>query len=150
MIDFSDVTSLLAVGVSVTAFVITYSNNRKLASRNTVLQGAVFHMDRNALFEGRLSDWPEAFQLHGIDLEKAEKEGVTKEQITYLILSINSLSSVCEIEEHSVYDQLQHNNYRRRMFEHKITRKAWRYARRLSTSNYKHVDRFLSETYGEE
>ena len=149
MTDMSDVTSLLAIAFSVTAFIITFVSNRKLSAKNAGLQRAVFHMDRNAIFEGRLAEWPETFKLYGVDLQDAEKEGVTKELIAYLVLSFNSLTSVCDIEGESVYDQLQHNNYRRRMFDQEITRKAWKYVRRFSSNNYRDVDRYLNEVYGD-
>jgi hypothetical protein len=112
---------------------------------------AIFHMERNVEFEGKLAEWPEAFKFYGIDLHNAEKDGISKEQITFLILSINALSSICQAKGESVYEQIKKNSYRKRMFSQKETRKAWKYAREcFSDSTREDIDRYLKETYPDE
>ena len=40
-------------------------------------------MDSNALYEGRIADCPDCLKLHGIDIQEMEKDGVTKEPLTF-------------------------------------------------------------------
>ena len=144
-----EIISAIALVFSVIAFIVTFHTNKKLSKQSTRLQLAEFHMDRNAYFEGRLADWGDAFKLFGVDLDAAKKEGISKEQITFMILSLNALASYANSRGISVYEGIKRSSYRRRMLAQKITRRVWTYARPFSSSSYRDVDRYLAETYSE-
>jgi hypothetical protein len=147
----SELISILALVFSIIAFIITFIYNRELAKKNMRHREAIFHMERNAEFEGKLAEWPEAFKFYGIDLHMAEKDDISKEQITFLIMSINALSSICQAKGESIYEQIKNSDYRKRMFSQKETRKAWKYARECFTEySRRDIDRYLKETYPDE
>lgn len=138
------VIGFLAVGISIASLIIVIVSNRK----NARIQRAIFHLERNLTFEGRLSDWPAAFDFYGVDLEEAEKEGITKEHITYLILSINTLSSIAMYHGKKMSEELDGNTYRERMFENETTRKTWKYVRRFfGKKTIKAIDEYLEKNF---
>jgi hypothetical protein len=65
--------SLVALVFSIVAFTITFLYNRYLSQEIIRREKAVFFMERNAEFEGKLAEWPGAFKFYGIDLEEAKK-----------------------------------------------------------------------------
>ena len=70
-------TSVLAFVFSVVAFFISMRAQKLMALNAELIQKSMFHMDSSTEYEGRLVDWPEAFALYGIDLERAGQEGVS-------------------------------------------------------------------------
>jgi len=148
----TELCSITAIIISIISFIISYFQNRWLAKENMRLQGAAHYRERNFEFESKLANWPEAYRFFGIDIDEVEKnEGISKNQITYLVLSIHALHSHCRAYKESIYEHISKNDYRQRMFANKKTRKAWKYAR-LLFSDYirKGIDRYLSEKYPEE
>lgn len=112
-------------------------------------QTAQFDVERDLSFEGRLADWPNAFALHGIDIKEAKSEGISPEQIAYLILSVNGLSAYCAANSISLYEQLSRSEYRQHMFAQSLTRQVWQFARLCIPSNLAgQIDRYISEKYG--
>ena len=144
--------SIFALIFSIIGFIITLIQNQKLAKENIRLQEATFYMERNAGFEGKLAEWPDAFKFYGIDLEKAKEDNISKEQLTFLIMSINALCAVCKAKGKSIYDHIKDSDYRKRMFSHKETRDTWKCARKcFSEHRGKDIDKYLKEKYpGEE
>ena len=114
-------------------------------------QTAQFDVQRDTIFEGHLADWPDAFRLHGVDIEAAKKDGISPEQIAYMILSINGLISYCMANDLDVYSQLTKSDYRQRMFAQSDTRATWRYARLcIPKKTVCQIDRYVTETHGDE
>jgi len=115
------------------------------------LQTAQFDLERDAMFEGRLADWPKAFVLHGVNIEAANTEGVSPEQIAYMILSINGLASYCTTNRLDIYKHLIKSDYRQRMFAQQDTRRVWKYVRLcIPAATADPIDRYLGDTYGNE
>jgi hypothetical protein len=102
--------SASAVVVSFISFLLSFRLNKKLYKENKRYKEAIFHMERNTQFEGKLAEWYGAFKFYGIDIEAATNEGISKEQITYLILSLNAQSSICQMKGISVYDHIKSTN----------------------------------------
>lgn len=144
----TDVIASLALFFSVVSFVISLWHQWTMAKVNSRLQEAMFDMDRDTQFEGRLAEWPEAFQFYGIDLETARKEGVSAQQIAYLILSVNAMTYACSAIGRSVYEHLTSSDYRQRMFSHAETRKAWKFARScIPKASGEQIDRYITERF---
>ena len=115
------------------------------------LQTAQFDIERDSMFEGRLADWPTAFVLHGVDIEEAKTDGISPEQIAYLILSVSGLTSYCTANRLDIYTHLKNSDYRQRMFAQSDTRRAWRYARLCIPANTaSKIDRYMAEAHGDE
>ena len=134
------IVSVCALLFSVVAFII--------ARRQ---QTAQFDVERDSSFEGRLGDWPEAFKLHGIDIEAARVDGVSPEQVAYMILSVNGLTAYCKANGLNVYAQLKKSDYRQRMFAQPDTRRVWRYARICIPKDIAgEIDKYIGETHGDE
>jgi hypothetical protein len=115
------------------------------------LNAAQFDIERDTMFEGRLADWPTAFVLHGINIEAARAEGVSPEQIAYMILNINGLTSYCGANRLDIYKHLKNSDYRQRMFAQPGTRKVWRYARLcIPAKTASKIDKYIAETHGDE
>lgn len=144
------VVSILALLFSAVAFSLARQQERLLAASERRLQDSVFFADRNTAFEQRLADWPDALEFHGIDKDLLEADGLTIEQVVYLVLSTNALVGTCKSLAVTVYDYIHSSSYRKLMYEQPATRCAWKYARRLFSSEYREgVDRYLHEVYGE-
>ncbi len=112
-------------------------------------QTASLDLQRDLSFEGRLADWPDAFIIHGINLEAAKSEGITANQITYLILSINALAVYCRANDIGIYEQIILSDYRQRMFAQPHTQHIWRYARFCIPMDIaRHIDKYLHDKYG--
>ncbi|MFC1592310.1 hypothetical protein ACFL43_07280, partial [Thermodesulfobacteriota bacterium] len=94
MKDISTLISFIALVFSMASFLIALYEQRKLSAANNQIQRAIFQMERNTDFEGRLADWPKTFKFYGIDLEKAKNDNITPEEITFLVLSVNAMTSV--------------------------------------------------------
>ncbi|MHC4740131.1 MAG: hypothetical protein ACYS9Y_14575 [Planctomycetota bacterium] len=140
----------LALIFSIVSFFISFGQQHKFSIATHRLQDSIFHMERNTAFEGKLADWQDAFKLHGIDLQAARTKGVTPEQITYLIMSINAMNAYCSARNITVKKHLVKNEYRRRMFSCPETRRTWEFARRCSIKSTRCViDSYLSQNYSE-
>jgi hypothetical protein len=140
----------IALVFSVISFVLNFSHRKKIEETQKRLDYAMFDVDRDSLFEGRLGDWPTAFKLHGVDIKCAEQDGLTPEQIAYLVLSINGLESFCNASNVDISEQLKMSDYRQRMFAQPGTRLAWRYARLCIPKQIgEKIDEFLHEKCGE-
>lgn len=136
--------SFVAIVISTVSVIVVISNNRKVHRQ----QEALFHIERNMTFEGRLADWPDAFRFYGVDVEKAKTDGISPEQITYLVLSINSLSSIAQFSGISMKEEIEGNAYRERMFKNEVTRMTWKYARYFfSDDTVEAVDEYLKEHF---
>ncbi len=144
----TEIISVCAIICSIVTFIIVFRRDKYVMSQNIELQRAIFYMERNVHFEGRLAEWPEAFRLLGINLDEVKADGISKEEITFLILSVNSLASIASIKNISVYEEIKNNSYRKRMFTQKATHKAWKYARRFYGESYQGIDKYLKEEYG--
>lgn len=146
----SDLLSLVAILVSSVSFLLSYRKNALLSSENKRYQDALFHAQRNFETEGRLAEWPEAFEFHGVDLEEAERRNISKEQIAYLVRSFTALSAICIVRGVTMYEELQQNDYRKRMLAQAKTREVWPYAKPFFfEATVSDVDRFLRENYSE-
>ena len=98
-----------------------------------------------------MGDWPEAFKLHGVNIEAVRIDGISPEQVAYMILSINGLTSYCTANSLDIYEQLKNSDYRQRMFAQSDTRRVWRYARLcIPKEIVRHIDRYITETHGDE
>ena len=143
--------SLGALAFSIAAFIISFIHNRNLARENIRIKKAAYYMERNSDVESKLAKWPEALKFYGIDLQDAKKDNISKEQITYLILSLNALYSYCQAEGISIYEEIRNNDYRKRMFSQKETRKTWEYAQNFFQDHVKsEIDKYLKEEYSDE
>ncbi|MBN2812968.1 MAG: hypothetical protein JXQ80_02765 [Bacteroidales bacterium] len=112
-------------------------------------QTATLDLQRDLSFEGKLADWPDAFIIHGINIEAAKAEGITAKQIAYLILSINALAVYCRANSIGIYEQIIVSDYRQRMFAQPHTQLVWRYARFCIPMDIaKSIDRYLYVKYG--
>jgi hypothetical protein len=147
----SSVVAALAFLFSVVSFVMSYRQKKELQAARKKLDSALFDLERDMSFEGRLADWPEAFKLHGVDVEAAKREGLTPGQIAYMILSVNGLISYCTANGLDIYTQLKNSEYRKRMFAQRDTRLAWRYARLcIPKETAMKIDKYVKETHGDE
>ena len=63
-----------------------------------------------------MADWPSVFELYGVDLDVAKEDGVTAEQITYLVLLVTALVARCRRDGVSVSERLQESDYHQRLF----------------------------------
>jgi hypothetical protein len=145
--SITDWIAMAALLVSFGSFIISFFQNRHLANENIRLQEAAHYQQRNFEFESKLSEWPEVYRFFGIDIEKVKKEeGISQNQITYLVLSIHALHSYCRASGESIYKHMKSNDYRQRLFANRETRLAWKYAR-LMFSDYirKGIDQYLQE-----
>ena len=143
--------SLGALAFSIAAFIISFIHNRNLARENIRIKKAAYYMQRNSDVESKLPKWPEALKFYGIDLQEAKKDNISKEQITYLILSLNAFYSYCQAEGISIYEEIKNNDYRQRMFSQKETRKTWKYAQKFFQDDVRsEIDKYLKENYSDE
>jgi len=139
-----------ALVFSIVSFVQTSRQQRKTRAVQKAINQAAFGASRDAQFEGLLADSPSAFALHGVELDAAEQDGVTHQQIAYLVLSVSGLRYYCDSIGITISESLQESDYRQRMFAQPITRLAWKHARRcLTTSTRAQVDEFIAEAYGD-
>lgn len=150
--DSNTIISLSAVTVSFVSFFFTYAYNRRITKENSRYQEALFHLERNLAFEGKVADWPEAFDFYGIDIEAAQKEGITLNHMAYLINALNSQASVAMAKGISVYDHIKQSGYRQNMYSHEITRKTWKYVKDMFSDRGTkiHVDKYLEETFSDD
>ncbi len=140
----AEILSVIAVVIAIISIIYNIVIHRK----NIRMQEAVFHVERNVHFEGKLSEWPEAFEFYGVDLEKAKKEEITKEQITFMVLSMNSLISVATFRGITLKKELETNTYRKGMFSNEKTRKAWNYAKNcFGEETGKTVDEYIKNNF---
>jgi hypothetical protein len=151
MMEAASITiSGIALAFSVISFVLSFRHHKKIEETQKRLDYAMFDVDRDSSFEGRLGDWPTAFKLHGVDMKIAEQDGLTPEQIAYLVLSINGLESYCNASNVDISEQLKISDYRQRMLAQPGTRLAWRYARLCIPKKIgEKIDEFLHEKYGD-
>jgi hypothetical protein len=146
---YSVMIALLALLFSILSFALSFRQQRKLESDRKRLAEVAMDASRDIAFEGRLSEYPRALELHGVDLDAASADGVTPEQIAYLVVSISALSYYCRGNQTSIYQHLQVSDYRQRMFEQPSTQKAWSYARHcLTRATGSQIDQFLHARYG--
>jgi len=142
-------TSVLAFVFSVVAFFISMRAQKLMALNAELIQKSMFHMDSSTEYEGRLVDWPEAFALYGIDLERAGQEGVSAQNITYMVLVVTALVSRCRANGISIYDRLRESVYHRHLFASELTRKTWSYSQCFHCSGaIRDINRYLREEYG--
>ncbi len=144
----SNIIASLALAFAFASFVVSLLLNLKLHRENRNHQDASFNMDRNVKFEGMLLDWPGGFEIQGVDVEAAEADGIRKDHMTYLITSLNALSSYTMSTGETVYDNLKGNEYRHQMFSNEVTRRTWKHVRVFfRRSTQEDVDAFLREKY---
>lgn len=147
----SIVLSVLALSFSIISFCISLTERRRAESQRHRLEAALFDIERDTVFEGRLGEWPNALRFHGIDVEAAEKDSITAKDIEYIGLSVGGLSAYCDAVGVTIYDQLLKSDYRQRMFAQLDTRRVWKYARScIPAVQRAPIDRFLKEKYGED
>ncbi len=140
----ADFASGVAVCVSLLSLAVAGYSSYKVQRRSD----ALFYLSRYSDVEARLSDWPETLELFGVDLEAAERDGVSPSQITFLILSINTLRARTKVKGVEFADAIREDEYRKQMFDHEITRRAWRYSRRTFVKKVRSaVDDFLESEY---
>ncbi len=146
----TDVIASLALVFSAVSFAISLWYQRTIANVSNRLQEAVFDMDRDTQFEGRLAEWPDAFRFYGVDIEAARKEGISPQQITYLILSVNAMTYACSALDRTIYEHLTTNDYRQRMFSYAVTRRAWKFARPcIPKASGEQIDRYITERFSD-
>ena len=116
---------------SVIISVIAYYHSVKTKKKELDFQYSNFKIDRNLSFEEKLVDWKEAFELYGIDLNEAKKDGVTQKHIAYLILCLNAQSATATALGISVSDYINQSKWRQNMYRQNITKKTWKYARQM-------------------
>ena len=144
---FTLIIGFIAIAISLLSLIIVIRNNRK----NNRMQKANFFIDRYYTYESKLTDWPEAFKFYDVDLDKAESNGVKPEQITYLILYINTLQAAAQFKEKKIKKILLGSYYIERMFSNQITRKAWEYAKNFfGDKTIEIIDNYLKEKYPED
>jgi hypothetical protein len=132
-----------------------FVQNTRQQKRNRAIQKiigqAAFDASRDSSFEGHLVESPSALALHGVDLDVAKQDGVTHQQIGYLVLSVSGLRYYCDSTGTTISEHLQKSHYRQRMFAQPITRLAWKYARCcLTKSTRTQVDEFITSTHGDD
>lgn len=141
--------SITAIVFSLISFYLSFRFTRKSHEHDSRLQDAIFHMERNDFFEGKLAEWPDAFKFYGVNLDSAKKDGVSKEQIAYLVMSINALTSLSQSKGQTLAETLMNNTYRFKMFSHKETQTAWKYARKcFSDQTVEGIDIYLRDNFG--
>jgi hypothetical protein len=143
--------AITALVFSITSFYISFVQSRRMESTRRRLEIAMFDIQRDAIFEAKLAEWPNVLRFHGINIEAAERDGITAQDITYLILSIDGLAAYCSALGIKIYDHLENSDYRQRMFAQSDTRKAWKYARLcIPAIQRADIDRFVKKKYGED
>jgi hypothetical protein len=101
--------------------------------REYSLQYSKYIIDANIAVEEKLAqpEWESAFELYGIDLDGAEREGVTKHQILYLALCLNFQSSRAQALGLTVSEYIDQTSWRQRMLGQDITKRTWKYVRHM-------------------
>lgn len=159
MSNLSWLLSIIALVFSVFAFAKTlklrrlmHTESMSLKEENLRLQKAAFYYTRNLEFESKLAEWPDALKFYGIDVQKIKQdEGISEQQITYIVLSIHSLSAYCQVLDIDIYDQMKKSDYRQKLFSHRETRKVWKYAKLVFSENVSEkIDKYLDEQYPSE
>lgn len=74
--DNSEIISTIAIVLAAVSLTYSIFIHRK----NTRINDAIFHMERNVHFEGRMSEWEDAFEFYGINLIEANNEKVSKDE----------------------------------------------------------------------
>ncbi len=141
-------------GFAVVISLLSYRFSRSVAERNAILaekndrlERAVFYLERNSSFEGKLFECPEALALMGVDLEEAEREGVSPSLIAYMVMNMNAAISYCTATGRKLEDHIRDSRYRRRLFKQDISRRTWKYARLFSVDAFEKIDIYLKEEY---
>jgi hypothetical protein len=109
--NISEKISLAALVLSTVSFAVSTTLYYRQRREKIRRQEALFTIERNAQFESNLIDWPGSFEIQGVDLKTAEAEGVRKDHIAYLVLSLNTLSSIALSNDMTVYETLQDKRY---------------------------------------
>jgi len=135
--------AVLALVFSIVSFTLGWLSTRQR-------QRAAFSMQLVPQFEGKLADWPDAFEFYGVDLKKAKQENISAQQIAYLIMALDSHILFCEAHSMNLSDHLNNYDYARRLFSYPRTRTAWKYARRcISDKHRREIDNYLKNKYGD-
>ena len=122
-----------------------YFHTVRAKHRELAFQRSSFELGRNVAFEEKLVEWPEAFELYGIDLAEAAKDGVTPQHIAYMILCLDAQSATALSTGTSVLDYITQSRWRQNMYRKDITRKTWKYARHMFEDfTVKDVDEYLA------
>ncbi len=138
--------SLLAFVFSIISFAISMLEKHSVETTRNRIQAALFDIQRDNSFESKLADWPSALKFHGINLKAASKQGISPQDIAYLVLSVGALCAYCTAHGKAIYEQLRESDYRQRMFEQSATRKVWKYARYCFPSDIQeNIDRFIKQ-----
>jgi len=150
--EFASVSiAFVALVFSMVCFVQNTRQQKKNRAIQKLLNQATFDASRDASFEAHLAESPSTLALHGVDLDMAKTDGVTHQQIGYLVLSVSGLRYYCDSAGMTISQHLQKSHYRQRMFAQPITRLAWKHARCcLTKSTRTQVDEFITKTHGDE
>ena len=119
---------LSVVSIIVALLVLRHNTATKKFQLDT--QYATFKLARNQLIQEKLESW-DVFDLYGIDLEQANQEGVSKDHILFLCICLDSQSAGASALGISVFEYIESSKWRQRMYNQKITRKAWKYTRHM-------------------
>ena len=131
---------------SVLISIIAYYHSVKSKKKEHGFRLSNFTINRNLSFEEKLFSWKGAFELYGIDLNEAKKDGVTQEHIAYLVLCLNAQSATAEGLGISVLDHIHQSKWRQNMYRQSITKKTWKYARQMFEDfTVKDVDEYLAK-----
>jgi len=143
--------AFVALVFSIVCFVQNSRQQKKHRAIQKLLNQATFDASRDASFEGQLAESPSTLALYGVDVDVAKADGVTHQQIGYLVLSVSGLRYYCDGAGMTISQHLQKSHYHQRMFAQPITRLTWKYTRCcLTKSTRTQVDEFLTKTHGDE
>lgn len=126
---FPIIISVVAFIFSVTSFIIAHRSQERASIENKRLQEAIFWLNSNNSFESRLFDNEELFKFYGIDLKKAQEEGISSKMIAYLVLMINTGKSQAQQFNITLDELMANSDYIYRIFSEEITHKVWTYSR---------------------
>jgi hypothetical protein len=145
--------SIFAAFIALVSLVITQLHRKRLLEMS-------FRMKLTPEFEGKLGErgFKQVFRFYGIKLKDAGKDDVTKGQIAYLVMAVNSIILWCYSANKKTMRSVKvfrkylcKNNYFRLTFKNENTRKAWKYARHFITVIPRSsIDSYLKKFYPQE
>jgi hypothetical protein len=110
-------------------------------------------MERFFLFEGKLAEWPDALTFYDIDREAARRDGVTSEQIAYVVLAINALMADYRSRPgrvrslgrvRNLKEFIEASSYWSHLLRQPRTALVWRYARNCVSEPWREqITRFV-------
>ena len=132
--------TLVAVITSTYFYFKSHSLMALIKDKDEQLNSATFFLSRNEIFEGKLFDHPDCLKLYGIDLDEVHRDGISHQQIAYLVQGFNIVAALKKSGDITSYeDYIDNNEYLKFMFSQEQTIKAWKYAKVLVNADVKTI-----------